>query len=318
MTWSIENNQSYEKQKTQEVAWKSYDSKESAELQAKNQQEINNTKEQQLQEANWLKQRLSVESFISKECVEPIDGVNKIVPFEVLVDLIVKSAEDEFKRVDSSGCDKNSEEYKNANEVRNKVKLFKSPHENLTDDEKKQIEWLAKDQRIYELPAYKNLIENWWFIIPSDIRTSYDSAGQQPVKHLWVDYNVKAWTPVKSIYDWEVVEKTYTWEPWESSLWYKVVVKHKAADWTEFYSLYGHLGSKNLPEEWTIVTRWMQIWEVWAPFTDENWNWEEHLHFQIMEKQDSPEWYSKDLQNGQIWNYNVLSAFGKTQLELLI
>lgn len=271
-------------------------------------------------EKNNEKER-EVENFIRKNCSEPIENVNTIKPFKELVSLIVKSAKEEFDKAQKSLSDhilsaKALKKYINAKQVRNKVRLFTLPDEEknkLTDTEKKQIKWLAKDPRIYELPAYKELIEKWWFIIPSDIRTSYDSAGQRPVRHLWIDYNVKAWTPVKSIYDWEVVESTYTWEPWKSSLWYKVVVKHKAADWTEFYSLYGHLGSENLPKVWDKVTKWMEIWKVWAPFTDENWNREEHLHFQIMKEQNSPEWYSKDTQKEQIWNYDVLSAFGKAQ-----
>ena len=169
------------------------------------------------------------------------------------------------------------------------------------------MKWLAKDKRIYELPAYKNLIEKWWFIIPSDIRTSYDSAGQKPVQHLWVDYNVKAGTEVKSMYGWKVVA---SWlDGW---LWYKVIIEHEMKDWAKFYSLYGHLGSKDLPKIWDKVAKGMKIWEVWAPFSEENWNWEEHLHFQIMESADSKEWYS-DPEQGQIWNYDVLKSFGKGQ-----
>lgn len=268
-------------------------------------------------EKNSEKDR-EVENFIRKECCEPIKNVNTIKPFKDLVNLIVKSAKEEFDKAQKSLRDhklsvKALKKYINAKEVRNKVRLFTLPDEEknkLTDKEKKQIEWLAKDRRIYELPAYKELIEKWWFIIPSDIRTSYDSAGQQPVRHLWVDYNVKAWTPVKSIYDWKVVQVGL--DGW---LWYKVVIEHEMKDktWkiTNFYSLYGHLGSTNLPKKNDKITKWAPIWVVWAPFSKENWNWEEHLHFQIMEKQDSPEWYSKDTKKEQIWNYDVLSAFGK-------
>ena len=304
---------------------------------AENPENVENVENTENNDEKNREKEKKVENFIRKNCSEPIENVNKIKPFKNLVNLIIKSAkkeldtakkefdiaQKEFDKVKSLGkVSKDNIEkhmnsikkYRNAKEVRNKVSLFTLPDEEknkLTDVQKKQIEWLAKDQRIYELPAYKKLIENWWFIIPSDIRTSYDSAGQKPVLHLWVDYNVKAWTEVKSIYDWIVVESTYTWEPWESSLWYKVVVKHKADDWTEFYSLYGHLGSKDLAEKWKKVTKWMKIWEVWAPFTDENWNWEEHLHFQIMKEEKSPEWYNKNHESWQIWNYDVLKAFGK-------
>ena len=79
-------------------------------------------------------------------------------------------------------------------------------------------------------------------------------------------------------------------------------------DWTKFYSLYGHLGSKNLPTVWQSIEKWMKIWEVWDAFTSDNGDWEEHLHFQIMENVDSPKWYSK---NEWEWNYDVLESFGK-------
>ena len=289
----------------------SFDSeKYSQELEAVG-QEIDETRKLQLKNADELKKLLTrtekekVENFIWRECSEPIEGVSRIVPYKELVGIIIQSAREEFERVELSGYDKGSIEYKNAFEVRNKLRLFTLSDEEkakLSDDEKKQMKWLAKDQRIYELPAYKNLIEKW-FIIPSDIRTSYDSADQQPVQHLWVDYNIKAWTEVKSIYDGTVVESWLDW--W---LWHKVIVEHEMDDWTKFYSLYWHLWKDKLVPKWTKIERWATIWKVWT--SDENWNWEEHLHFQIMERKTSPEWYSAPEQ-GQIWNFDVLKAFHK-------
>lgn len=209
-----------------------------------------------------------VEEFIWKNCVEPMDNVDRIVPFGELVEILKKSAKDEW----------------------------------LDDVYDSIIKGNAKDKRIYELPAYKDLIEEW-FILPSDVRTYYDSANREPVYHLWVDYNVKAWKGVKSIYDGKVVASGLDW--W---LWYKVIIEHSMSDWTKFYSLYGHMGSKNLPKVWDNVKKWDIVGEVWQPFTPDNWDWEEHLHFQIMESVDSPKWYSKIE-----WelNYDVLKAFGK-------
>lgn len=210
----------------------------------------------------------SVQEFIRKNCSEPIEWVDKIVSFTDLVKLLVKSAEDE-----------------NLPEVKKSIEL-----------------WNAKDKRIYELPAYKHLIEKW-FILPSDVRTYYDSANREPVYHLWVDYNVKAGTEVKAMYDWKVVK---SWlDGW---LWHKVIIEHSMPNWTKFYSLYGHLGSENLPAVWQLVEKWMKIWEVWEAFTKDNGDWEEHLHFQIMENLDSKKWYSKIEWE---WNYDVLKSFGK-------
>ena len=209
-----------------------------------------------------------VQEFIRDNCSEPIEWVDRIVPFSELVQQLIKSAEDE-----------------------------KLP------EVKKSIEsWNAKDQRIYKLPAYKNLIEKW-FILPSDVRTYYDSANREPVYHLWVDYNVKAGTGVKSMYDWRVVASWLDW--W---LWHRVIIEHEMNDWTKFCSLYGHLGPKGLPKVWDNVGKWKQIWEVWDAFTSDNGDREEHLHFQIMENMDSPKWYSK---NEWEWNYDVLKSFGK-------
>lgn len=275
------------------------------------------TKEQQKQDLkdkmNELK-RLEVQEFIrekfkKEECVEPIGWVNTIIPYKELLESLIKSAEDEFDRIKSSGAWVESEEYKNAFEIKNKLELFKkSKKEKLSDEEKKQIMNIAKDERLYKLPVYRQLIEKWWFILPSDVRDYYDSAEQTSVYHLWIDYNVKVGTEVKAMYDWEVVWSWYTWEPWKSSLWHKVVIRHKMPDWTEFYSLYGHLWKSGLISKWSPVKKWDIVWKVWEALTDENWNWQAHLHFQIIENEESPEWYSKIEWE---WNYDVLKSFGK-------
>jgi hypothetical protein len=74
--------------------------------------------------------------------------------------MLIQSAEDEFERVKSSGVRVESEEYKDALEIKNKLELFKkSKKEKLSDEEKKQIKNIAKDKRLYELPVYRQLIE---------------------------------------------------------------------------------------------------------------------------------------------------------------
>ena len=204
-----------------------------------------------------------VREFIRDNCSEPIAGIDRIVPYKDLVEMLVKWAEDEWKE----------------------------------DVKKSILESNPKDKRIYELKVYKDLIEKW-FILPSDNR-SYK--GEQ--YHLWVDYNVRAWFEVRSIYNWEVVASWLDW--W---LWHRVIIRHSMPDGTNFYSLYAHLGPDQLPEEGKNIKIWDIIGRVWAPFTEENWDWEEHLHFQIMEKEESPKWYSEiDWE----WNYDVLKSFGR-------
>lgn len=251
--------------------WQSFDEDNYAEQMSRITEEKKSAEENQQKELNHKMnelKKLEVQEFIGKNCIEPIEWVNTIVPFNKLAQLLIKSAEDE----------------------------------DLPEVKKSIEKWNAKDQRIYELPAYRNLIEKW-FILPSDVRTYYDSANRELVYHLWVDYNVKAGTEVKSMYNWKVVE---SWlDGW---LWHKVIIEHEMDDWTKFYSLYGHLGSKNLPTVWQSIEKWMKIWEVWDAFTSDNGDWEEHLHFQIMENMDSPKWYSK---NEWEWNYDVLKSFGK-------
>lgn len=255
--------------------------------------------------------REKVQEFIRKNCSEPIENVNTIIPYKKLLESLIQSAENEFERViervKSSKVSVESEEYKNAFEIKNKLELFKkSKKEGLSDDEKKQIKGLAKDKRLYELPAYKQLIEKWWFILPSDARDYYDSAEQASVYHLWIDYNVEAGTEVKAMYKWTVVSSGPDW--W---FWHKVIIEHKTDSWI-FYSLYGHLGFKNLPTVWQPVEKGMKIWEVWI--YEENWGWNNHLHFQIMESQDSQPWYYKgksENYNVITWNYDVLDCFGK-------
>jgi hypothetical protein len=177
--------------------------------------------------------------------------------------------------------------------------LVKWAEEEWKADVKKSIlEGNAKDKRIYELKAYRNLIKKW-FILPSDNR-SYKNEQY----HLWVDYNVKAWFEVRSIYNWKVVASWLDW--W---LWHRVIVEHSMPDWiTKFYSMYAHLWPEKLPKVGDDIKTWDMIGRVWAPFSKDNWDWEEHLHFQIMENVDSPKWYSNVEWE---WNYDVLKSFGR-------
>ena len=245
-----------------------------------------------IEEVENVDKKEQVSEFIRDKCYEPIGSVEKVVPFKQLAKILLEDAQNEVNKAD--------EEISKSYFVW-KLKPWVRRRENqqVLNSIKKGN---AKDKRIYNLPAYKSLIEKW-FILPSDVRNYYDSANREPVYHLWVDYNVKAWTQVKSIYDGKVVASGLDW--W---LWHKVIIEHTTDKWDKFYSLYGHMWSANLPKVWSDVKTWDIIGKVWKPFTKENWKWEEHLHFQIMESVDSPKWYSKDEWE---WNYDVLKAFGK-------
>lgn len=100
--------------------------------------------------------------------------------------------------------------------------------------------------------------------------------------HLWVDIATSAWTPVRSIWDWEVITAwSLSWR------WNTVVVKHRLSDWKYIYSNYAHL-SKVTTKKWQIKA-WESVWEVWA-----TWNaYGNHLHFQIdITNQSHPYWYT--------------------------
>ena len=322
--------------------WQSFDEDEYSKGIEESQKKMDLSKEEDSREADDLISKLNekdvnhekVQEFIRNNCSEPIEWVDTIVPYKELFNSLIKSAEDKFERVKSSEVWVESKEYKDAFEVKNKLELFKkSKKEKLSVEEEKWINGFAKDKRLYELPVYKQLIENWWFILPSDVRDYYDSAGQVSVYHLWIDYNVKAGTEVKSMYKWKVVKSGPDW--W---FWHKVIIEHETDDWTKFYSLYGHLGSKNLPTVWQTVEKGMKIWQVWI--YEENWGWNSHLHFQIMKNVDSVRWYYELKENDvkkeeerieekegnkrelkeeekinlvmeKTKNYNVLESFGK-------
>ena len=268
----------------EEKQWKElYELSEQKKIIEKKQEEQKKEKTNQLFEKDKVSEtvdgREKVQEFIRNNCSEPIEWVDTILPFANFAQMMVKSAEEQVAK--KQGW---------ISRIKNKRVL------------KNIKKWNAKYKKIYELPVYKELIEKW-FILPSDVRNYYDSANKEPVHHLWIDYNVKWGTEVRSMYDWKVVE---SWlDGW---LWHKVIIEHTMPDWTKFYSLYGHLGSKDLPKKWQIVEKWMKIWKVWEAFTKDNWNRNSHLHFQIMENIDSPRWYSKTEWE---WNYDVLESFGK-------
>ncbi|EKE29175.1 MAG: peptidase M23 [uncultured bacterium (gcode 4)] len=100
--------------------------------------------------------------------------------------------------------------------------------------------------------------------------------------HLWIDFATSLWTPIRSIWDWEVITAWYlNW--W----WNTVVIKHQIPGWKFIYSNYSHM-SRITTKKWAIKAG-TNIWEVWATWNS-YWN---HLHFQIdITNQTHPYWYS--------------------------
>lgn len=202
---------------------------------------------------------------LQKDGIEPITWINQIITFKELISVLETSTDNV--------------------EIKNSLKTGN-----------------YKDQRIYELPKYKELLEKW-FILPSDKRNYYESAKWQDVFHLWVDYQVKEWTGINAIYDWEVVSAGPDW--W---LGHQVTIKHTSPDWKEFYSLYGHLSWEWLSKKWDIIKKWDKLGKVWKSFSEENWNWPSHLHFQIMKEEGSKKWFSSQEWE---WQYDVIKALKK-------
>ena len=109
--------------------------------------------------------------------------------------------------------------------------------------------------------------------------STYYSRNHDGIDIAGIEYN----SNIYSIYDGEVVTSSYS-----STNGNYIVIK----DTKGVYSMYAHLGPEKLPKVGDDIKTWDMIGRVWAPFSKDNWDWEEHLHFQIMENVDSPKWYS--------------------------
>ena len=106
-----------------------------------------------LNEDTDKKERVS--EFIRDNCSEPINWVEEVVPFEKLVKLLFEDAQNEVNK-----CSEEIKESFLLWKVRPWIR--KREKQQVLDSIKKGN---AKDKRIYELPAYKDLIEKW-FILP--------------------------------------------------------------------------------------------------------------------------------------------------------
>lgn len=170
---------------------------------------------------------------------------------------------------------------------------------------------LSDNTQLYE----EILNKIWWpFILWANDRWNRWSSESRWY-HMWVDYNLPKWTPVKSIYDWVVVGwKTDKWVFWDEKIiaafpsvwkkdadwwtWNTLVIKHEIR-WKTFYSLYVHITNENFTEGQKI-TNWQEIWKIDG--YDTNGHWQPHLHFTIMNNLDNKNvlhwyWKSEDLKD---------------------
>ena len=170
---------------------------------------------------------------------------------------------------------------------------------------------LSDNTQLYE----EILNKIWWpFILWANDRWNRWSSESRWY-HMWVDYNLPKWTPVKSIYDWVVVGwKTDKWVFWDEKIiaafpsvwkkdadwwtWNTLVIKHEIW-WKTFYSLYVHITNENF-SEWQKISKWQEIWKIDG--YDTNGHWQPHLHFTIMNNLDNKNvlhwyWKSEDLKD---------------------
>ena len=167
----------FENKKLSEELWQSYDEDGLKKRLSEIEEQKKSSKKEQGEQAKRMvaqlledgnkkedsvdaEKREKVQAFIREKCSEPIDGINNIVPYRTLVDVLLKWVEAEIKEA---------------------VK-------------KSILKGDAKNENIYKLEAYQKLL-NKWFIIPSDNRSYKDEQY-----HLWVDYSVVEGTKVKSMY----------------------------------------------------------------------------------------------------------------------
>lgn len=149
----------------------------------------------------------------------------------------------------------------------------------------------------------------WWpFILWANDRGNRWSSESRWI-HLWVDYNLPKWTPVRSIYDWVVVGwRNIKWLFWDKKIieafpnvkkdqdwwtWNTLIIKHEIW-WKIFYSLYVHITDESF-SEWQKVSKWQEIWKIDGYET--NGHWQPHLHFTIMNNLDNKNvlhWYWKN------------------------
>ena len=294
-----------------EVDFEKYDK-----LQKEHEQSISILKDEESKKSSEKIKQLTWELFnedinlLKSETIPPIEGVNsmQILSENDALDWILKSL------------------YEISEEKRQNWKQDEIVLGNITRENVNSILWdIIKTwkepapqirQYLYKLLSdntqlYEEILNKiWWpFILWANDRWNRWSSESRWY-HMWVDYNLPKWTPVKSIYDWVVVGwKTDKWVFWDEKIiaafpsvwkkdadwwtWNTLVIKHEIW-WKTFYSLYVHITNENFSEGQKI-TKWQEIWKIDG--YDTNGHWQPHLHFTIMNNLDNKNvlhWYWKN------------------------
>jgi murein DD-endopeptidase MepM/ murein hydrolase activator NlpD len=188
--------------------------------------------------------------------------------------------------------------------------LLRANWENVDEDQIRQYLYKLTD----DAELYKEILNKmWWpFILWVNDRWNrwWDFDWGRWI-HMWVDYNLPKWEPIRSIYDWTVVAKR-SWTKitgdktvikhindiyWED--WWKpdniLIIEHKIL-WKTFYSLYIHISDEENISVGSTVKKWQEIWKI--AWYEENSHRQPHLHFTIMKTLDSRpmiSWYLNKL-----------------------
>ena len=130
-----------------------------------------------------------------------------------------------------------------------------------------------------------------------------DSWNQKIWAHAGIDVATARWTPLYSIWDWEVYS---AW--WNSAYWNLVRIKY-VYNWEIVYAVYGHMDDINV-KAWDKVYKWQKIWTVWNTWNTSWWLGWYHVHFEIAKDSfwrpaysytncpDLSKWHYTIIQNG--------------------
>lgn len=299
-----------------EVDFEKYDK-----LQKEHEQSISILKDEESKKSSEKIKHLTWELFnedvnlLKSETIPPIEGANsmQILSENDALEWILKS----LYEISEEKCkDWKQDEIVLGNITRENVNsilwdIIKTWKEPTPQIRQYLYKLLSDNTQLYE----EILNKIWWpFILWANDRWNRWSSESRWY-HMWVDYNLQKWTPVKSIYDWVVVGwKTDKWVFWDEKIiaafpsvwkkdtdwwtWNTLILKHEIW-WKTFYSLYVHITNENFSEGQKI-TKWQEIWKIDG--YDTNGHWQPHLHFTIMNNLDNKNvlhwyWKSEDLKD---------------------
>lgn len=119
----------------------------------------------------------------------------------------------------------------------------------------------------------------------------------------WIDIATSEWTPVYSIWEWEVIISKKRWEFGNT-----ITIKHKYGN-DYIYSSYSHL-SELLVDTWTKVSEWQLIGKVGRTWYV-RWQYGNHLDFEITTKTSKTNYYPYSFNDCKEWEYHTIIENGK-------